>query len=126
MTPPSRSRRLVYGLLSLLTAYLLVSYVLLPLLWRTEAKRHPALADGPRITHTANGIPGDPVNLAILGSESALVRGMTAAKWYPADPITLSSSIRIALDSVFRRPDDQAPVSDLFLFGRKQDLRHLC
>ena len=122
MTPPSRSRRLVYGLLSLLTAYLLVAYVLLPLLWRTEAKRHPALADGPRITHTANGIPGDPVNLAILGSESELIRGMTAAKWYPADPITFSSSIRIAVDSVFRRPDAQAPVSDLFLFGRKQDL----
>jgi len=122
MTPPSRSRRLVYGLLSLLTAYLLVSYVLLPLLWRTEAKRHPALADGPRITHTANGIPGDPVNLAILGSESELIRGMTAAKWFPADPITFSSSIRIAVDSVFRRPDAQAPVSDLFLFGRKQDL----
>jgi hypothetical protein len=83
---------------------------------------HPDLSDGPRITHTANDIPGDPVNLAIIGSESSLVRGLTAAKWYPADPITLRSSLRIAADSVFRRPDDEAPVSDLFLFGRKQDL----
>src|ERR1035438_8737541 len=30
--------------------------------------------------------------------------------------------MRIAVDSVFRRPDDEAPVSDLFLFGRKQEL----
>src|SRR5208282_6630706 len=46
----------------------------------------------------------------------------TAAGWYPADAITFRSSVRIAVDSVFRRPDDDAPVSNLYLFGRKQDL----
>ncbi len=85
-------------------------------------EKHPDLSGGPRITHTANGIPGDPVNLALVGSESDLVHGLVAAKWYPADPITFRTSLRIAVDSVFRKPDDQAPVSDLFLFGRKQDL----
>ncbi len=50
------------------------------------------------------------------------MRAMTAAGWYPADPITLASSARIAADTVLRRPDDDAPVSNLFLFGRKQDL----
>ena len=33
-----------------------------------------------------------------------------------------ASSARIAADTVLRRPDDDAPVSNLFLFGRKQDL----
>ena len=47
---------------------------------------------------------------------------MTAAGWYPADPITFHSSVRIVVDSVFRRPDDDAPVSALYLFDRKQDL----
>ena len=47
---------------------------------------------------------------------------MTAAGWFPADPITLATSVRIAADSVLRRSDDDAPVSNLFLFGRKQDL----
>jgi len=103
-------------------AYLLTAYVVLPLIWRTDLKHHPDLSGGPRITHTANGIPGDPVNLALIGSDSELVHAMIAAKWYPADPITLRTSLRIAVDSVFRRPDDQAPVSALFLFGRKQDL----
>ncbi len=106
----------------MLGAYLLVSYVVIPRVWRRAMETHPDLSGGPRITHTANGIPGDPVNLALMGSETELIQAMTAAKWYPADPITLRSSLRIAADSVFRRPDDKAPVSDLFLFGRKQDL----
>lgn len=117
-----RARRALQLAIGVLLAYLLLAYVVAPLLWRTALKHHPNLSGGPRITHTANGIPGDPVNLAIEGSESELVRGMTAAKWYPADPITLRTSLRIAVDSVFRRPDDEAPVSDLFLFGRKQNL----
>lgn len=35
---------------------------------------------------------------------------------------TMASSVRIAADTVLHRPDDDAPVSNLFLFGRKQDL----
>jgi hypothetical protein len=105
-----------------LLVYFAIAYLVVPRIWRTEIKRHPNLTGGPRVTHTANGIPGDPINLALVGSEEELVRAMIAAKWYPADPITLRSSLRIAADSVFRRPDDEAPVSDLFLFGRKQDL----
>jgi hypothetical protein len=119
---PKRGWRLLPLAGGLLLAYLLVAYVVLPLGWRTAAKRHPDLSGGPRITETANGIHGDPVNLALLGSETNLIHAMIAAGWHAADPITLSSSLRIAADSVFRRPDSQAPVSDLFLFGRKQDL----
>ena len=47
---------------------------------------------------------------------------MTAAGWFPADPIPCASSLRIAVDSGLRRPDDDAPVSNLYLFGRQQDL----
>ncbi len=47
---------------------------------------------------------------------------MHAAGWSPADAITLRSSIRIAASVAFKRPDPEAPVSSLFLFGRRQDL----
>ncbi len=123
--PADSSRRLRrFALLAggALVGYLLAAYVVAPLVWRMAIKRHPDLSGGPRITQTANGIPGDPLNLAAVGSESDLVHAMTATGWYPADPITLHTSLRIAVDSVLRRPDDEAPVSDLFLFGRKQDL----
>jgi hypothetical protein len=109
-------------LLSALIVYLLIAYLLLPLLWRSYAKHHPALEAAPRITHTANDIPGDPLNVALVGTEEEVQTAMLAAKWYPADPITLKSSLRIAAGTVLHRSYDDAPVSNLYLFGRKQDL----
>lgn len=106
----------------LLLLYLVAAYVVLPLIWRTDARLHPDLSETPNITHTASGIPGDPLNIGLAGSESDVILAMKAAAWDPADPITFRSSVRIAVDSVFRRPDDDAPVSNLYLFGRKQDL----
>lgn len=102
--------------------YLLAAYVIIPLIWKRDERRHPELFDAPRVTHTPDGIPGDPINVALLGSEADVVHALIAAKWDPADPITFQSSVRIAVDSVFRRPDANAPVSTLVLFGRKQDL----
>lgn len=82
---------------------------------------HPALARSPRHTTTAQGRPGDAVNVAFIGSEEELHRALHAAGWFAADPITLRTSIRIAADVVLRKPYDHAPVSDLYLWGRKQD-----
>lgn len=98
------------------------SYLIVPWIWKVYFRHHRALADAEQVTHTADGHPGDPVNIGIAGSEAQIIRAMTAVGWYPADPITFKSSVRIVVDSVFRRPDDDAPVSSLYLFNRKQDL----
>jgi hypothetical protein len=102
--------------------YLIVAYLIVPQLWKRDAHRHPKLFDAPRITHTPSGIPGDPINVALLGTEAEVIRAMTRGKWDPADDLTFRSSVKIAVDSVFRQPDPDAPVSTLELFGRKQDL----
>jgi hypothetical protein len=86
-----------------------------------DAPSHPALANAPRVTHAPNGVPGDPVNVAFIGSEQDLHLCLISAKWAPADPITLKSSVRIVGDTVFRRSYIDAPVSNLLLWGRKQD-----
>lgn len=117
-----RSRKFFWLMGGLLLAYLMAAYVILPLFWRADVRHHPDMSDAPDITHTATGIPGDPLNICLVGSETDVIQSMTAASWYPADQITFRSSVRIAVDSVFRRPDDDAPVSNLYLFGRKQDL----
>ncbi len=104
--------------------YLAIAYVAMPLWWRAREKRHPALSNAPTITHTHSAIPGDPLNLGLIGSEEQLVRGMLAAGWHPADPLSLKSSIRIADDTVFHRPYEDAPVSNLYLYGRKEDLAY--
>jgi len=51
-----------------------------------------------------------------------VLRAFAAARWSPADPITLESSLAIALSVVMHDPDPDAPVSTLLLFDRKQDL----
>jgi hypothetical protein len=125
--PHSRIERRVLGGLAaavvVLATYLLVAYVILPLLWQEhEAPRHPALDSLPKVTHNADGIPGDPLNVGLVGSGEQLVRAMHAVGWQPADPITFESSVKIAESVRFHRPDPDAPVSSLYVFGRKQDL----
>ena len=105
-----------------LAAWAALAYLVVPDLWKRHFEHTPALPDVDRVTRTSDGHPGDPVNIALEGSEADVVRAMIAAGWHPADAVTLKSSIRIAVDSVLRRPDDDAPVSPLFLFGRKEDL----
>jgi hypothetical protein len=106
----------------MLVLYLLAAYIVMPALWTHHERGHPSLETIPRITRTADGIPGDPVNVALTGTETEVKKVMLAAKWYPADPLTLRSCLEIAEASVLKRPYDDAPVSNLYLWGRKQDL----
>jgi hypothetical protein len=106
----------------LVLVWLVMAYVIMPAAWRRYTRRHPAFADLPGITHTGNGMPGDPLNVALIGTEEEVMKIMVAAKWYPADPLTLRSCLKIAAASVLKRPYDAAPVSNLYLFGREEDL----
>jgi hypothetical protein len=120
--PRSQPRKRWRLLLWLLAAWAVAAYLLVPWLWKLYFRHHSAFAAVARVTQTSDGHPGDPLNIALVGSEAEAIGAMTAAGWFPADPITFRTSVRIAVDSVFRRPDDNAPVSNLYLFGRKQDL----
>jgi hypothetical protein len=115
-------RRAAIIVAGLLVAYLLVAYVILPLGWVRYAHHHPALDDIPRLTRTIDDIPGDPLNVALFGTETELKKIMLAAKWYPADPLTLRSCLEMADAAVLKRPYDDAPVSNLYFEGRKEDL----
>lgn len=124
---PRHRRWLVRGTKAVavfLVVYLLVAYLALPFLWRwrTRAARHPALDDMPRTARTHDGIPGDPINIALIGREADVTHALIAAGWHPATALGLRSDLRIAADTVLRRPDDDAPVSNLFLWGKKEDL----
>ena len=110
------------ALVGIVGIWLLVAYLLVPMGWKLVSSRHRAITAGPRITTTSAGIHGDPLNVSTIGDENDLVAAMLAAGWYPADPITLKSSLRIAESTILHRPYIEAPVSNLFLFGRKEDL----
>jgi LssY C-terminus len=115
-------RRIVIGLTTLLLAYLVVAYLVMPLVWTWYVRDHPTLDAIPHITSTADGLPGDPLNVALIGTETALKKILLAAKWDQADPLTLRSSLEIAEAAVLERPYVDAPVSNLYLWGRKEDL----
>ena len=124
--PPARRwgrrKKVVVLLGGLLLVWAVGAYLLVPGLWKRYAHRHPALEDLPGRTYTADGIPADPINVALVGTRAEVMKIMLAAKWYPADPLTFRSCLEIAEASVLKRPYDDAPVSSEYLFGRKQDL----
>lgn len=108
---------------TLAIVYTVLAYVIVPLAWEVFSK--PAFLppdSAPRLTETADHHAGDPVNLALVGSEAAVKSAMAAAGWFPADRLGVESSLQIAADIVLRRAYVTAPVSRLFLFGRSEDL----
>jgi len=106
----------------LVAAYLAAAYLLVPAMWRRHYLRHPALADTPRITRTGSDLPGDPLNVALVGTREQVEAAVRAAGWQPASALGVRSDARIAESVLLDRPDPVAPVSTLYLFGRKEDL----
>ena len=117
----SRLERTLLLSLVVIIAYTALAYVLLPLFW-THYEHQKGLANLPMVTRTGQDIPGDPMNVGMVGNLSDVVCAMHAAGWYPADPITLKSSIEIVGSVLLDRPYKDAPVSNLYYLGRREDL----
>lgn len=118
----NRRRRFAGYLIGFLLLWLIVAYLVMPLYWKGYARLHPNFDGDPRLTQTTDHQPGDPLNVALIGTEAELGAIMQAADWFPAAALGLKSDLKIAVDSVLSRPDVNAPVSNLYLFGRKEDL----
>jgi len=103
--------------------WLILAYLVLPRLHSILTRIYvPSYFIGR--ARTSDGLLGDPVNLAVLGTEEQLTRCMAEAGWTRADDITAASTWRIVSSTLLRRSYDEAPVSPLFLFGRRQDLAY--
>ena len=117
----SKTKLLLRILLPVLLCYLLLAYLVLPLLWRHY--EHQKKLDGlPMVTTTAQGIPGDPINVGMVGSSKDILCAMREAGWYAADPVTWKSSIEISGSVLLDQPYPRAPVSPLYYAGRSEDL----
>ncbi len=115
-----RFNRIVVALAAIVILYVSLAYIILPLAW-THHERQPKLAAAPMVTRTAQGIPGDALNVGLVGSRDDVVRAMHVAGWFPADPVTLKSSVEIIGSVLLDRPYRSAPVSPLYYDGRKED-----
>ena len=114
------SLRVVAFAALLLPSYALLAYVLLPASWHSYQSRltRRDLA----VSYTAEAIPADPLNVALVGTRAQVVAAMRAAGWLPADRITFRSGLRDAHSVLFDRPYPTAPVSTHFVDNRPQDL----
>src|SRR5260370_8765977 len=119
MKPFASKRRWSVIFAAAAIVYLTLAYAVLPALW-THHEHEPGLASLPMVTRTSTGIPGDALNVGLVGSKEDVLRAMHAAGWFPADPITLRTSIDIVGSVVLDRPYHDAPVSPLYYDGKKE------
>ena len=82
-------------LLAVAATYGIAAYLVLPRVVRIGLR---ILKRGrvPSYTLTGDGLPGDPVNLALVGSYNELRAAFATAGWSEADPLGLVSSWRMA------------------------------
>lgn len=121
MASGAKGRKALKWIVVIAACYGVLAYIVLPRLW-SHYERQPGLASHAAVTTTTAGIPGDPLNVGFVGSKADVILALHRAGWYPADPITLKSSLEIAGSVVFDRPYKEAPVSTLLYEGRKQDM----
>jgi hypothetical protein len=76
----------------------------------------------PSYTVTGDGLPGDPVNLVLIGTVRELRHAFAKAGWREADALGFASSWRMTRAFVLNQPYPTAPFSTLYLFGRGQDV----
>lgn len=108
-------------ILALALTYAASAYLILPRAIRLAAR---ILNRGsiPSYTLTGDGLPGDPVNLALIGTYAELRRAFVQAGWTQADPLGIVSAWQMVCAFILNRPYLSAPFSTLYLFDRGQDV----
>lgn len=117
---PYFDRRLPLGFAIFIT-YILGAYVLVPAIIRLWRIIRPA-DHLPLYCVTPDGFASDPLNIGIISTRRQLISAMEQAGWHMADPRGLRNNVREMLSAVYGWYYPNAPLSSLFLFGRKQDI----
>ena len=121
MSRRSLRRRATIWLVAFCAGYLVLAYFAAPEFWSLR-DRNFRTQRFEMVTHTPQGIPGDPINVGLVGTEQELVHAFAIAGWDTADAVTLKTAIEIGESVLFGRPYPDAPVSRLLFDGRAQDM----
>jgi LssY C-terminus len=107
--------------LAVALTYAVAAYVILPRVVRMSLKilRSKRV---PRYTLTGDGLPGDPVNVVLIGTRHQLEAAFAATGWTVADRLSLKSSWHMVRAFLLNRSYPTAPFSTLYLFDRGQDI----
>lgn len=109
------------SMVAFIATYALAAYVLIPALSRVTHLLHKP-RHLPVYSVTPDGFASDPVNVGIIGTRDELIYAMRRAGWEVADDHNLANIWKEIVCSLLRVPYPTAPMSTLYLFGRKQDI----
>lgn len=76
----------------------------------------------PRLSITETGKTSDPVNLMVAGTEAQIRHIFTSQGWKYADKLSAVSTAKMIKNTLTMGEYDTAPMSDLYLYGRTQDM----
>lgn len=80
------------------------------------------LEDAPQRAEGKDGKPGDPLNLVIVGTQEQIRQAFEKAGWAEAEKLTGKSLFETMRAVMANKGYGSAPVSQLYLFGRAEDL----
>lgn len=112
---------ILMAIIVLPTIWFALAYAGLPRIW-SHHEHKKGKPGGVSVSYTAQGIPGDPINLEIEGPQSAIECRLEHAGWMMADAVSLSSGMRIGTSVLFGRSYQNAPVSPLYVHDQMQDV----
>lgn len=107
--------------LAIFISYVLVAYLIIPFVWRLLRALFPA-EHLQLYCVTPDGFASDPLNIGIIGSRQDLIGAMEHAGWHVVRPTTPRTILRMIFAIIMKRPYPGTPISNLYLFGRKQDI----
>jgi len=82
-----------------------------------------ALKDLPRSVKNKEGTKeGDPLNLVLVGEFHDIIAAFTRAGWDETHVLKTGSAIKTATSHLFGSSYRYSPISDLYVFGRSQDV----
>jgi len=76
----------------------------------------------PRFTTAGDGFYVDPVNIILVGTKEDLIKAFIKIGWVKADKLNIRSSEKMIRTFLVNKPYPEAPFSNLYLFGRRQDI----
>jgi hypothetical protein len=88
-----RRRRWPIVLTTIPVAYFAIAYILLPALW-SHHEHEPGLAVLPMVTRTGSGIPGDALNVGLVGSKDDICRAMASRQVVSGRPNHAAHELR--------------------------------
>ncbi|HLY61152.1 MAG TPA: LssY C-terminal domain-containing protein [Terriglobia bacterium] len=80
------------------------------------------LADAPQRCSGKTGKPGDPLNLIFVGSQAEILHAFDQAGWAVPAQSSRSSLTKTAQAAMGDVGYGQTPISDLYLYGKKEEL----